>query len=61
MKMAEILEHSNTFRNENGVEVEFKIKAEHTAIKEMQKTLSFLAQSSHSFYLETANKINNML
>ena len=54
-------EYSNVFSNGNGIAVEFRIKAEHFAINEMQKTLSFLAQSSHRFYLETADKINNML
>ena len=55
------MEYRKTVENADGVEVEFKIKAECHSSEEMKKTLSFFAQSSHGFYLEIAEKINNML
>ncbi len=56
-----IIEHNNIFKNKDGTEVEFKIKTECSTTEEMRRTLSFMAQSSHRFYLETAEKISNTL
>lgn len=55
------MEYSKIFRNENGAEVEFRVKAECSTKEEMRKALSFIAQSSHQFYLETAETINSKL
>ena len=55
------MEHHNIFTSEDGIQVEMKIKTEHSSGAEMEKMLSFLAQSSHRFYLEAAEKISNML
>lgn len=59
--MAEVVEHERIFRNEDGTEIEFKVKAECSEFEGMRKTLSFIAQSSKRFYLETAEKINSTL
>lgn len=56
-----LVEYNQVFKNESGTEVEFKIKTECRTLDEMQKTLSFIAQSSHRFYLELAKKVSNML
>lgn len=40
-----------------GTVVEFKIKTECHSDNEMREALSFLAQQSHRFYLEAADKI----
>ena len=50
-------EYSNTYHSEDGTEVEIKIKAECPTQDGVRKALSFMAQSSHRFYLETAEKI----
>ena len=50
-------EYSNTYRSEDGTEVEIKIKAECPTQDDVRKALSFMAQSSHRFYLEAAEKI----
>lgn len=42
-------------------EIEIKIKTECLNQEEKEKTLSFIAQSSHGFYLQIADKINNTL
>lgn len=55
------MEYCNTFKDENGTEVKIEIKIECSTQEEMRKTLSFIAQSSHRFYLEAADKINSML
>ena len=52
------MEYRKTVENADGVEVEFKIKAECHSSEEMKKALSFFAQSSHGFYLDIAEKIN---
>ena len=49
-------EHSNIYRSEDGTEVEIKIKAECHTQDDARKALSFMAQCSHQFYLETAEK-----
>ena len=54
-------EHSNVYRSEDGTEVEIKIKAECPTQDDARKALSFMAQSSHRFYLETAEKIKSTL
>ena len=54
-------EYSNTYRSEDGTEVEIKIKAECPTQDDVRKALSFMAQSSHRFYLEAADKINSTL
>ncbi len=55
------MEHKQVFKNEDGTEVEMKIKTECTNREEMRNTLSFISQSSHRFYLDVAEKINNKL
>ncbi len=50
-------EYSNTYRSEDGTEVEIKIKAECPTQDNIRKALSFMARSSHRFYLEAAEKI----
>ena len=50
-------EYSNTYHSEDGTEVEIKIKAECPTQDDVREALSFMAQSSHRFYLETAEKI----
>lgn len=55
------MEYKNTFKNEQGVELEIRIKAECPTDESMRKTLSFIAQSSHKFYLEVAEKISSTL
>lgn len=57
----EVAEYRKTFKGENGAEIEFKLKAECSAYEEMRNILSFVAQSSHKFYLEVAEKINSKL
>lgn len=59
--MDKIIEYSNIFRNETGTEVELKVKTECSTQDEMKEALSFIAQSSHQFYLEVAEKINSRL
>ena len=54
-------EYSNTYHSEDGTEVEIKIKAECPTQDDVRKALSFMAQSSHRFYLEAAEKINSTL
>lgn len=55
------MEHKSVFKDDQGTEVEIKIKAECPTYESMRKTLSFIAQSSHKFYLEAAEKINSTL
>ena len=55
------MEYKNTFNNESGVEVEIRIKAECPSEEAKFKALSFMAQCSHRFYLETGRRLNNML
>ena len=57
----ERVECCNTFKDENGTEVKIELKTECSTQEEMRKTLSFIAQSSHRFYLEVADKINSTL
>ena len=54
-------EYSNTYRSDDRIEVELNIKAKCLTQDDARKALSFMAQSSHRFYLETAEKINNTL
>lgn len=56
-----MIEYSNIYTNEDGTEVEIKVKTECVTSDEMKQTLSFIAQSAHKFYLEIAEKINNTL
>lgn len=50
--------YSSTYSNEDGVLVEITMKAECPTQDDARKALSFMAQSSHRFYLEAAEKIN---
>lgn len=50
-------EYSNTYSNKDGVLVEITMKAECPPQDDARKALSFMAQSSHRFYLEAAEKI----
>lgn len=56
-----MVEHKNVFKSEDGAELEMTIKADCSTKEEMKRTLSFIAQSSQRFYLQTAEKINNTL
>lgn len=55
------MDHEKTYKGEQGMEMEIRIKAECLTDENICKTLSFIAQSSHRFYLEVAEKINNKL
>ncbi len=59
--MAKVVEYGKIFKDGNGTEVEIKIKTECSTHEEMRNTLSFMAQSSRTFYLEVAKEISNML
>lgn len=59
--MGKIAEHKKIYTNENGVELEIKMKAECSTDGEMREALSFMAKSSHNFYLEMAKEISNEL
>lgn len=57
-----MLEYENKFQlPDTNTEIEIKIKTECLTQEEKEKTLSFMAQSSHKFYLNLANIINNTL
>lgn len=58
--MEKLVEHSKIFRNASGTEVKISVKAECSIDNAAQETLSFIAQSSRKFYLDVADKINNM-
>lgn len=47
------------FKNEKGIVLEMTIKADCITSEEMRETISFIAQSSHKFYLHMAEKIKN--
>lgn len=51
-----MIEHSNIYRSEDGTEVEIKMRTECQAANDMRKSLGFMAQCSHQFYLEAAEK-----
>lgn len=55
------MDHEKTYKDEQGIEMEIRIKAECLTGENIRKTLSFIAQSSHRFYLEVAEKISNKL
>lgn len=55
------MEYCNTFKDENGTEVKIELKTECSTQEEMRKTLSFIAQSSHRFYLEAGDKIKKTM
>ncbi len=48
------MEYSRTFKSEQGVELEMKVKVECFTEESMREALSLIAQSSHKFYLDTA-------
>lgn len=48
------MEYSRTFEGDQGVGLEMKVKVECFTEESMRETLSFIAQSSHKFYLDTA-------
>lgn len=48
------MEYSRTFKSEQGVELEMRIKADRPKVEETRDVLKFISQSSHSFYLEAA-------
>lgn len=50
-------EYSNAYQNEDGVEVEIKIKAECSSEEDLRKALAFMALSSRRFYLEAGNSL----
>lgn len=56
-----MVEHDMSFKNEDGTEVVIKMKTDCHTKDEMCKAVSFMAQSSHKFYLEMAEKINSTL
>ncbi len=48
------MEYSRTFKGEQGVGLEMKVKVECFTEESMREALSLIAQSSHKFYLDTA-------
>lgn len=48
------MEYSRTFKGEQGVGLEMKVKVEGFTEESMREALSLIAQSSHRFYLDTA-------
>lgn len=59
--MKKVVALEKTFVGENETEIQFKIETVCSTSEEMRNTLSFMAQSSHRFYLELAKKINSVL
>lgn len=55
-----MLEFKSKFVCSN-TKTEIEIKTECLNQEEKEKTLSFIAQSSHRFYLQVADKINNTI
>lgn len=53
--------HTSVFSDGNGTEVEIKMKTERLTEEDMLRALGFMAQSSHRFYLEMAEKIKSRL
>lgn len=51
------MEFSKVYRDESGCEAEIKIKTECATEEDMRQVLSFIARSSHNFYLQAADKI----
>ena len=54
-----IFEYSNTYKDENGTEIEIRLKTERPTDTYMRETLRFIPSCSQSFYLEVAEKLNN--
>lgn len=54
-----IFEYSNTYKDENGTEIEIRLKAERPTDAYMRETLRFIPSCAQSFYLEVAEKLNN--
>lgn len=48
------MEYSRTFKGDQGVGLEMKVKVECFTEESMREVLSLIAQSSHKFYLDTA-------
>lgn len=48
------MEYSRTFKGDQGVRLEMKVKVECFTEDSMREALSLIAQSSHKFYLDTA-------
>lgn len=48
------MEYSRTFKGEQGVGLEMKVKVECFTEESMREALSLIAQGSHKFYLDTA-------
>lgn len=48
------MEYSRTFKGDQGVRLEMKVKVECLTEDSMREALSLIAQSSHKFYLDTA-------
>lgn len=53
--------HTSVFSDGSGTEVEIKMKTERLTEEDMLRALGFMAQSSHRFYLEMAEKIKSRL
>lgn len=58
---AQEIMHTNVITDGNGTEVEIKMKTECLTEEDMRRSLGFMAQSSHRFYLEMAEKIKSRL
>lgn len=54
------MEYNNTFKNEDGTEVEIKIKTKSSKPEENRRTLSFIAETSHRIYLDVAKKLQTV-
>lgn len=55
--MKKVVALEKTYVGENETEIQFKIETVCSTSEEMRNTLSFMAQSSHRFYLELAKKL----
>lgn len=53
------MEYKEIFADENGTEVEIKMKTECQSSGEIRQALSFMAKSSRKFYLKVAEKLNS--
>ena len=56
-----LVTYSNVYTNADGVKVIMEVETECSTHDRMRETLSFIAQSSHKFYLEAAEKFKSKL
>lgn len=53
------MEYTETFKDDNGTEVQITMKTDCRTENERKEAISFMAQSSRRFYLQVAGKISN--